>query len=289
MPQALIARDAPAKINLTLQILGRRPDGYHALRSLVAFAGHGDRLALEPGLPLSLETTGPFADDLDPNDNLVLKAAQLAVEAEPGLTLGRFRLEKNLPVASGLGGGSADAATALRLIASANDGRPDETRLGAIADRLGSDIRVCLHARSAWMQGRGEIVSPGPTLPPVWAVLANPGVSIATADVFSALTATKLAGVAHAEPPGAFADADALVEFMRGAPNDLERPARAITPVIGEVLAILAQLPNAMISRLSGSGATCFALFRTEEDAQTAARQLAQIRPRWWVRGTNLC
>lgn len=211
------------------------------------------------------------------------------MEAEPGLTLGRFRLEKNLPVASGLGGASADAAAALRLIASANVGRPGEAQLGAIADRLGSDIRVCLQPRSAWMQGRGEIVLSAPALPPVWAVLANPGMSVATADVFRALAAGTMDDGNLVEPPGSFADADALIEFMRGAPNDLERPARAIAPAIGEVLAILAELPNALIARLSGSGATCFALFRSEDDAQTAVRQLAQIRPHWWARGTNLC
>lgn len=259
------------------------------MRSLVAFAGFGDRLELDPGLPLSLEITGPFAGALDLSDNLVLKAARLAAEFVSGLTLGSFRLEKHLPVAAGLGGGSADAAAVLRLIAMANRGQPDEVTQGAIADRLGSDIRACLRAAASWIQGRGEIVSAAPALPPVWAVLANPNVPVATADVFRILAAVSVTDAAPAAPPGHFANADALVEFMSSTANDLEEPARMIAPVIGEVLGSLAALPKAMIARLSGSGATCFALFRSQEDAEAAARQLAEIRQGWWVRGTNLC
>jgi 4-diphosphocytidyl-2-C-methyl-D-erythritol kinase len=280
---------ARAKINLTLEVRGRRADGFHALESLVAFASVADRLEFEPGPALSLSVEGEFAQLLA-GGNLVLRAAEAAKAMVPGLRLGRFRLMKNLPVASGLGGGSADAAATLRLLAKVNPGALTEAALGAIADGLGSDIRVCLESRPGLMLGRGERVLPVASFPPCAVVLVNPGEQLATRDVFAALKAPLLATQpADAALPEFSGDFDMLVAYVAAHANDLEAPAERLVPSIRDVLAALKRQEGARIARLSGSGPTCFALFRTLAEAEHAVRALAGSRRRWpWVVAAGL-
>lgn len=275
---------AKAKLNLTLEVLGRRADGYHTLTSLVAFAEIGDTIALEPSDALSLAVEGLFAAALD-GDNLIIKAAEAARASSPALRLGRFRLIKTLPVAAGLGGGSADAAASLRLLARANPGALSEAILATIAASLGSDITVCLESRAALMFGRGELVLPVATFPPCAVVLANPGLPLATRDVFARLNAPPLVK-APDDPvaPDLSGGFDRLVAYVAARGNDLETPAIALAPVIGDVLQALAQLPGARMARLSGSGPTCFALFRSLAEAERAAGLLVGAHPNWrWI------
>lgn len=277
---------APAKINLFLHVTRKRPDGFHDLQSLVAFADVGDVLTLERAPELSLSIDGPFAQGLAAEaDNLVLRAARALAERNPAVAAAHIRLTKNLPVASGIGGGSADAAAALRGIRALYDGSIAEQELLAIAASLGSDIPVCVASQTAWMEGRGEIVTLLPPLPPTHIVLVNPGVSVATADVFRGLTIG--AGEAALAPPAAFASLDALVRYLKTTRNDLEAPARAIAPVVGSVLDAYAE-QGAVFSRMSGSGATCFGFFESAAKAQSAAAAIAKAKPRWWSRAGRL-
>lgn len=292
---------APAKINLTLRVRGRRPDGYHDLESLVAFADIGDRLRLAPGEKLSLTVAGETAAWAGPPaDNLVLKAARRLLAECPGLTAGRFDLDKSLPVAAGLGGGSSDAAAALRLLAQANPALlpPDDSRLMAAARATGADVPVCLDPRPRLMRGKGDILSPPLVLPGLPAILVNPRVSTPTAAVFAAYAATPHDGEAAADPATALAEGATLQDRMpaRGdliaalarSRNDLEAPAILLHPIIAEVLDALRALPGCRLARMSGSGATCFTLFDTDAAAADAARNLAKRTPQWWVRTTTL-
>ncbi len=274
---------APAKLNLTLHVLGRRPDGYHELDSLVAFASCGDRLTLAPGLDLSVTTTGPFATDI-PDGNLVIKAARLAAEAQPGLKLGAFTLEKNLPVAAGLGGGSSDAAAALRLIARANPRLASSVDWPAIAARCGADVPVCRLGTAARMQGLGERVTPVGPLAGLGCVLVNPRVPLSTPEVFKALAAPPLRQPHGDEPwPRDLSSGDALLDFVRSGRNDLEPPARRLCPAIGPVLERLASSLGVSLARMSGSGPTCFALTANFDLARQVARRLSDSEPGWWV------
>jgi 4-diphosphocytidyl-2-C-methyl-D-erythritol kinase len=278
------AEAAPAKVNLTLHVLGRRPDGYHELESLVAFAGVGDTLAFAPGRGLELTVRGPTARAAGAGaDNLVLKAARALAARVEDLRLGRFALAKRLPVAAGLGGGSADAAAALRLLARANRIAPNDPRLLDAARATGADVPVCLDPRPRLMRGVGEILSAPVALPRLPAVLVNPGVAVPTRDVFAALKLAP-AGKADAAPPPA---ADPLEAIAAGR-NDLEAPAMALAPAIATVLGALRALPGCRLARMSGSGATCFALFASGRAATAAARALRARHPRWWVRATVL-
>jgi 4-diphosphocytidyl-2-C-methyl-D-erythritol kinase len=285
---------APAKINLSLHVLGRRADGYHELESLVTFAALGDRLTLAPGPALSLEVTGPFAGKAGASaDNLVLKAAARLAAAIDGLTLGHFTLDKALPVAAGIGGGSADAAAALRLIARANGLAPDDPRLLAVAQATGADVPVCLDPRPRMMRGIGEKLSAPLALPPLPAVLVNPGVPVATAAVFGRLALTPGTRVAEQGPPleaqlAATPSRDALLAVLAATRNDLEPAAMAVAPEIATVLAALRAARGCRIARMSGSGATCFALFATATDAEAAAQALHAAQPAWWVAATTL-
>jgi 4-diphosphocytidyl-2-C-methyl-D-erythritol kinase len=275
---------APAKINLTLRIVGRRADGYHELESLVAFADCGDRLTLTPRPDTALQVTGPFAAACGSGpDNLVLKAATKLAEQVPGLAGGHFRLEKRLPVAAGIGGGSADAAAALRLLASANGLSLDDRQLAGAAIATGADVPVCLEPRARIMRGVGEILGPPLELPKLPAVLVNPGVATATRDVFARFAATPHHGAPLTDPPQ-----HDLVEFLRAHGNDLTAAALACAPAIGEVLDTLAALPGAQFARMSGSGATCFALFATGEAAGHAAANVRTAHPEWWVAAATL-
>ena len=278
-----------AKLNLTLEVLGRRPDGYHELRSLVAFADLGDEITLQQGAELDLETQGPLAEALS-GDNLVIRAAEAASVSAPGVKLGRFRLVKQLPVAAGLGGGSADAAAALRLIASANQGALSEAAMAAIAARLGSDVTVCLASRPALMTGRGERVEPVRGFPACGVLLANPGVPLSAAAVYAELRADVLRAppLGQEGTPNFHGDFEQLLAYALPRLNDLEAPAARLVPEISEVLAALLALDGARLVRLSGSGPTCFALFVTEAEAARAGARLAAEFPNWWVAASSL-
>lgn len=288
-PFVLLHERAPAKVNLTLRVLGRRADGYHDLSSVVAFAGAGDRLSLLPGAELSLVLEGPGAPVLAGEaDNLVLKAARALAARVPGLVLGRFTLAKRLPVAAGLGGGSADAAAALRLLARANGLAVDDERLFEAALATGSDVPACLYGRSCLMAGRGEAISPL-ALPRFGAVLVNPRVAVATAEVFRALalapgTSRDAGGAAFPPAPSRAA----LLDWLATEPNDLEPPARALAPVLGDVERALGATAGARLVRMSGSGATMFALYDDCRAAAAAARQVTGAHPGWWVKSTVL-
>jgi 4-diphosphocytidyl-2-C-methyl-D-erythritol kinase len=279
---------ARAKINLTLQVLGRRDDGYHELISLVAFARAGDAVELEPSGDLCLAAAGPFAAAIG-GDNLILAAASAARALNPGIRLGRFRLIKELPVAAGLGGGSADAAAALRLIARANPGKLTEANLASLARELGSDVSVCLASQPALMAGRGEKIVHVLGFPSCAVLLVNPRVALATARVYAALRAAELSAPPQPEAILDFGgDFDILVDYLLPRSNDLESPAAGLVIKIREVLATLLTLPGARIARLSGSGPTCFALFAQYDEAERAAVSLATTHPDWWIAASGL-
>jgi 4-diphosphocytidyl-2-C-methyl-D-erythritol kinase len=280
---------AHAKLNLTLEVLGRRGDGYHALSSLVVFAELGDTLSFEPEHDLSIAIEGPFAGAIE-GDNLVIAAAEAAKAFDPGIRVGRFNLDKTLPVAAGLGGGSADAAAALRLLARANPGRLSVRALECLAASLGSDVTACLASLPALTTGRGERVTPVEGPPPCGVVLVNPGVLLAAGAVYAALGAPSLSGPAK-EPtaiPSFAGNFDAVVAYAIARTNDLEPAAVKLVPEIADVLAALRRLDGARLVRLSGSGPTCFALFATDVEATRAAATVATAQPSWWVVATRL-
>jgi 4-diphosphocytidyl-2-C-methyl-D-erythritol kinase len=280
---------AHAKLNLTLEVLGRRGDGYHALRSLVVFAELGDILSFEPEPDLSLAIEGPFAGAIE-GDNLVIAAAEAAKAFDPGISLGRFHLDKTLPVAAGLGGGSADAAAALRLLARANPGRLSVATLEGLAASLGSDVTACLGSRPALMTGRGERVTAVGGVPPCGVLLVNPGLPLGAGTVYAALGAAPLSDP-EKEPaaiPSFAGNFDALVAYADVRANDLESAALKLAPEIAGVLAALRRLDGARLVRLSGSGPTCFALFAPEDEATRAAATLAAAQPSWWIAATRL-
>jgi 4-diphosphocytidyl-2-C-methyl-D-erythritol kinase len=281
-----MSEQARAKINLTLRVCGRRSDGYHELDSLVAFADCADTLALQEHGSLSLDVTGPLADACgDLSDNLVVKAARLLNERVPSLKVGRFTLDKRLPVAAGIGGGSADAAAALRLLARANGIALDDARLYEAARKTGADVPVCVASAACVMSGIGEALS-RVDLPRLPCVLVNPRVAVPTKDVFAALGLKN--GEAFASPsavswPSPSAPASAWVERIAAGVNDLERPAITVQPVIATVLQALRASSGARVARMSGSGATCFAIFEDDASAARAAGALTAQQPEWWV------
>lgn len=285
-----LAEFAPAKVNLTLHVLGRRPDGHHEIESLVVFADVSDRLMFFPGRPFELSVKGRTAGSVGATgDNLVLKAARALAERIDGLKVGRFELDKDLPVAAGLGGGSSDAAAALRLLARQNELSLDDPRLHAAARATGADVPVCLDPKARMMRGIGELLSDPIALPKLFAVLVNPGVAVATKDVFAALGAPPLSAPPQADDfIYAGSDAAALVSALGNRRNDLEAPAIALQPAIADVLAALRAFPACRLVRMSGSGATCFGLFTSSRAAQAAARDLSAAHPDWWVRATVL-
>ncbi|RFB79073.1 4-(cytidine 5'-diphospho)-2-C-methyl-D-erythritol kinase [Methylovirgula sp. 4M-Z18] len=287
----MLTTRCPAKINLTLHVVARRADGLHELESLVAFAGTGDSLSLLPGGSLSLAVEGPRADSAGETDkNLVLVAARNLAERVPGLRLGAFHLIKRLPVAAGIGGGSSDAAGALRLLAEANGLDLDDPRLMAAARATGADVPVCLEAKARIMRGVGEALAPPIKLPPLFAVLVNPGVAVATKDVFGELGLRPGEDYGFGKHPAieTAGDATGLGALLKKARNDLEAPASNIAPVIGHVLAVLGAARGQRLARMSGSGATCFALFETCRAAATAARVIRRDHPGWWVKASVL-
>jgi 4-diphosphocytidyl-2-C-methyl-D-erythritol kinase len=281
---------APAKVNLSLHVFGRRPDGYHELESLVAFAGAGDTLSLAPGAALSLSVDGPTAGAAGADgSNLVLKAARALAERITPLTLGAFHLTKRLPVAAGLGGGSSDAAAAFRLLARLNDLPADHPALIEAARATGADVPVCLAPRARVMTGIGEVLGPPVNLPPLFCVLVNPGVPVATADVFRALNAGP---VSSSSPLGDVSigggSREALLAALARARNDLEAPAVRLAPAIAEALAALRASVACRLARMSGSGGTVFGLYDDCRSAAMARRAVLAAQPRWWVKATVL-
>ena len=294
-PTSALIEYGRAKVNLTLQVIGRRVDGYHDLESVVAFADCADRLTLTAGSELSLKTTGPLAEACgETTDNLVLKAARLLAERVPDLKLGAFTREKVLPVAAGSGGGSADAAAALRLLARLNGLPLDDARMREVALATGADVPVCLASHACDMTGVGETLLPL-DLPDLPCVMVNPRVPVATKDVFEALglrNGELLVGATDvirspAWPKQGASIAD-WVEVLKRVSNDLEALAMRIQPAIGEVLSALRSSDRILLARMSGSGATCFALYSNAADAGRAAQKLRTDHPQWWVHAGTL-
>ena len=285
---------APAKVNLYLHIIGRRTDGYHLLDSLIAFADIGDRITAEPATTLSLEISGPEASGLTDlgQDNLVLRAARLLADYA-GTTQGAaLHLEKNLPAAAGIGGGSSDAAAALRVLAALWRLSIEEQALRSIGARLGADLPACLYGRAAWLGGIGERIEPAPELPEAGILLVNPGKKLPTASVYAARRGPFCDTGRFTAMPG---DAVGLAEVLVSRRNDLTGAAIGLVPEVGVVLARLPRLPGALIVRMSGSGATCFALFSNRGAAEAARTALVASEPDWWcaagglIAGKGLC
>ena len=287
----MLIERAPAKINLTLHIPSRRADGWHEVESLVAFAGCSDTLTLAPGAGLSLRVDGPTADAAGAGDgNLVLRAAREAAARIEPLTLGAFHLTKRLPVAAGIGGGSTDAAAALRLVARANELSFEDPRLYEAARAVGADVPVCLEARARMMSGVGERLGPALKLPPLFAVLVNPGVALPTKDVFATLGLAPGAPYGFGKHPVVAdrMDLEALAPLLKKSRNDLEDPAGVLAPIIVHVLAAIGAARGCKLARMSGSGATCFGLFVTCRAAATASKAMRRDHPDWWIKATTL-
>ncbi|ODA67272.1 4-diphosphocytidyl-2-C-methyl-D-erythritol kinase [Methyloligella halotolerans] len=286
---SLLTEPARAKLNLTLLVHGRRADGYHELESLVAFADLGDELSLEAGDAPVLDVTGPFASAID-GDNLLERVSRAAAGHVPGLSTGRIGLEKELPVAAGLGGGSADAAAFLRLLMRVEPERLTNNIAETIANALGSDILACLRSETVLMQGRGEQLTPVQGLPRAGIVMANPGVPLSAAEIYGGLGASRLPdnfvpAIVRLDFDRSF---DRLAGHLESRGNDLQATAVTRAPAIADVLNALEALDGASCVRLSGSGPTCFALFEDVERAQGQADALAAAHPEWWVRATAI-
>lgn len=278
---------APAKINLTLHVCGRRDDGYHDLESVVTFASEGDNVSLFPGDDLSLTSSGPTAHFLGvAEENLILKAVKALLERREGLKTGAFRLEKRLPVSAGIGGGSSDAAAALRLIAQINDLPLSESVIRDAALATGADVPVCLEPRARVMRGIGEHLGDPLQLPKIYAVLINSGVPVATPSVF------KVLGLRNGEKPKLAShtpvapslDMQELLTLLRNNRNDLEEAACAVAPEILSALEVLSQTTDCQLARMSGSGATVFGLYPDFDRAEHAAMVIRGRWPHWWVK-----
>jgi 4-diphosphocytidyl-2-C-methyl-D-erythritol kinase len=286
LPQTRTER-APAKVNLTLHVTGRRADGWHTLESLVAWSRGGDTLSLTEGEPLALSIEGPGAAATGRiEDNLVLRAARHFAQRYPAARLGSFHLVKRLPVAAGLGGGSSDAAAALRLLARANAVALDDTGLMEAAQATGADVPVCLMGRARMMRGVGEELGPWLALPPLIGLLVNPGEPIATKEVFSLMNIAPGAATGFGGHPELYPrmPAEALLAALRKGRNDIEGAACLLAPVIGDVLSVLGAAPGCRLARMSGSGATCFGLFKDCRSAARAKKAILRAHPSWWAK-----
>jgi len=282
---------APAKINLTLDIAGRREDGFHELSSLVAFADVGDVVTLDPAGAPAVAVSGPFAARLT-DGNILERALALLEDQAPQLALGSVHLEKVLPVAAGVGGGSADAGALLRAVRRANGSATEGVDWHGLARALGADVPVCLEGRPRWMTGTGETLAEiAGGLPPLQAVLVNPLAEVPvdkTARVFRALGAKLLAEGYAAPSAPRFVGREALLELMRVRGNALARAAEAIVAEVGTVLAALRALPGLEYAAVSGAGPTCFGIFADREAAEAARRQLSAAHSEWWAVAVTL-
>ena len=282
----IIEMEAPAKLNLYLHVTGRRDNGYHELDTLVAFASLGDLLRVEPAPELSLEIEGLFAEGLDADEaNLVWRAAE-ALRATADISVGaRMTLTKNLPVAAGIGGGSADAAATVRALVRLWGVHPASHDLSGLALSLGADVPVCLFGRSAYMRGIGERIKPGPALPSAYLVLVNPGIAVSTSAVFKAHQSSYSQTSPDLDETDDIAD---FVEQLARRGNDLWTPAMDTAPIIGDAINMLEAVEDCLLARMSGSGATCFGLFKTRDQAERATREIRSNSPAWWVESADL-
>jgi 4-diphosphocytidyl-2-C-methyl-D-erythritol kinase len=282
---------ASAKVNLFLHVGAPDATGFHPLCSLMAFADLGDRLSAIPADSPQLRLEGPFADALAADDdNLVVRAARaLLREARRPVPPVALTLDKQLPLGAGLGGGSSDAGATLRLLRDVLEIPVGDLRLEALAAELGSDGPACLWGRPVLAQGRGEQLSPAPGFPALDVVLVNPGVHVSTGEVYRRFDAEgRFGSVTPPVTPAAFESAVELAAWLSSQRNDLEAAAVAVAPAVGDVLATLAEEPEALLARVSGSGGTCFALCAGDIEAETLAERLESIEPRWWVRRCRL-
>ncbi|WP_138379622.1 4-(cytidine 5'-diphospho)-2-C-methyl-D-erythritol kinase [Luteithermobacter gelatinilyticus] len=276
---------APAKINLDLHVVGRRADGYHLLDSLVVFADYGDRLDFVPGDELSLIIHGPYGQDLTvEEDNLVLRAARAFMDRSGRKLTGCFRLIKNLPVASGIGGGSADAAAVLRIAEKCYPGALSLEAMRELALKLGADVPACLMGRCLRMEGIGERITPLPLSFPLYLVLVNPGRAVSTAEIFQERARKRLAFSAARDVPLGFSDFEQLWKVVQNSHNDLQPGASELEPAIPALLDALQAVQGCLLARMSGSGATCFGLFETLEHADAAARKIRDLYPAYWIK-----
>jgi len=286
MAAPTIAIAAAAKVNLYLHVTGRRDDGYHELDSLIAFAAVHDTLLLTPSPRIELVVGGPNAGALEPaGDNLVLTAARRLAERSGTKAGARIELVKRLPVAAGIGGGSADAAAALHGLRRLWDIDLADNDWQSLALGLGADVPVCFHGRAAFVGGIGERIDPAPHLPAVPMVLVNPGVAVPTPAVFARRTGPFTPAARFAATA---ATADELADLLAARGNDLFAPACGLAPVIGEAVERLQSAPGCLLARMSGSGATCFGLFAAADAADAAAASLRAQRPGWWAAATDL-
>lgn len=284
---------APAKINLFLHVLGRREDGYHLLESLVAFADAGDEVTVSKAPTFTLASSGRFATDLPvAHDNIVIQAAEALAHGVSQIPPGAaIELTKNLPVASGIGGGSANAAACIRALLKLHGVSASDAALNQIAVGLGADVPVCLASRVSMMRGIGQIVEPAPWLPEIHAVLVNPGVGVPTGPMFQALGLLQGTMVSQPVPelaPSDFRDAHTLVEYLRQCRNDLEPHAAAMVREIGDVEDALLASDGCLMARMSGSGATCFGLFASAQEAKAAEERIGRDNAGWWVQAAQL-
>jgi 4-diphosphocytidyl-2-C-methyl-D-erythritol kinase len=278
---------APAKLNLFLHVTGKRADGYHLLDSLVAFADIADQIQVERADHLTLSVTGPFASNAGPvEENLVLRAARALQEATSRTDGAKIWLDKHIPTGAGLGGGSSDAASALRLLNKLwkLDLADDELRQIGLA--LGADIPVCLAAGPTRMRGIGEVLDPAGVIAPLDILLVHPGQSLSTPAVFKAL-AGRYSGPAPSDL-GSLADRQSLLRLLRSTTNDLEAPARELLPTIGHILNSLSDTDGCLLAQMSGSGSACFGLFGNNGTAQAAGARIASLQPDWWVQTCEL-
>lgn len=287
-PMTPIAERARAKINLTLRVLGRRADGYHVLESLIVFADVGDDVLFKPGSEAGVEMSGPYASVIG-GSNLVDTALQRLSAADPVLTLGRVLVEKHLPIAAGIGGGSADAAAVLRAVRRVNP--TSAIDWNKLAASLGADVSVCLEDRASLVWGIGEHVEPVAALPRLCAVLVCPHSAAPfgkTRSVFARLSVPAAGAETRPAPLPAFPDANALIGYMRSVGNDMRAAAHAVMPTSAEAEKALAARPDCLYVSLSGAGPTSFGLFADAAHAVAAAENLRAAHPGWWIVATTL-
>ncbi len=286
----VITERARAKVNLTLKVLGKRPDGYHEIESIVAFADAADVVTFDRSLPIGVSLGGPFGPSIA-GENLVLVTLDLLSEAEPALQLGHVHLEKLLPVAAGVGGGSADAAAVLRAVRTANPDQSERVDWLGLAARLGADVPVCFLNSAAMMRGIGERLEPIAGLPPLSVVLVNPQAPVPadkTARVFRTLGAKLVEPSLSKQHHNPFDSRASLLALMTAAGNDLVRPALEVVPEIGIVMNALSRCNCVEYVAISGGGPTCFAVFPDNAGANAAAAQLLANHPNWWIVATTV-
>ncbi|MDX5594642.1 4-(cytidine 5'-diphospho)-2-C-methyl-D-erythritol kinase [Pseudovibrio sp. SPO723] len=278
-----VVETARAKVNLALHVTGQREDGYHTLDSLVVFPAYGDEITLRPADDMTLSISGPYAEPLntDRSTNLVMKAAWLMSESVPGARSAHIQLTKRLPVAAGIGGGSADAAATLRALGRLWDVHPSSHNLEKLALRLGADVPMCFGENPSRVRGIGEQIEKLSAVPKGALVLVNPGIELSTPSVFQALENKQNSPLPTL--PDKWSGPQEFASWLRACRNDLQAPATSLVPQIGDVLSLLDAQTETLLSRMSGSGPTCFALCATLGEAQAVAKRIKENRPDWWV------